>query len=161
MSSFLSLSQFISSTSYHYVMTVLHKVKDHILKIQHLRTTFYKCNIIYAETGLKGSMLIKCIQNYIGNCITFKDINDPHPVPVTLIPYHRNAGNLFVINKIGSLFDHICLVNLIWDLCYSDTLLAGYFFQRRFCTYHDPSATCFKSFPYSVITINSSAGWEI
>src|SRR5680860_1168011 len=98
MCSFFCFAKFILGSSHHYFVAVLYKMEDHILEIEHLRTSFNQCDIINAETGLKGSMFIKRIQDNIWNGVPFKYIHNSHPVSVRFITNTRNTFYLPIID---------------------------------------------------------------
>src|SRR5690606_40489382 len=103
-------------------------------------------------------MLVEIVQNDIGYGVALELVNNPHPLPVGLIPYGRNAVQFLLGNQLGGFFHHIGLINHVGNLCDHDHFPTRLSLLYGGLPAHDyPASSSFKGRFNSVVTVNNTS----
>ena len=161
MSTLSGFSKLVFCSSDHDFVTMVHEVMNDTFQIQLLWSSFYQRNVIDTERGLKRSIFVKHVQNYVRNCIVFKFVNDSETLSVGLVTDFVDSRNLLILHQFSSSCNHFCFVDLVRNFGYDDRVTVSDFFEIYFCTQNDTAFSGVEGIAHSVVTVNNSAGWEI
>ena len=106
---------------------VVDEMADHLFEGEDLRPVVDDGEHDDAEGGLHLGMLVELVEEHLGVLVLLQLDDDPHPVPVRLVPEIRDPLDLLLPHQFGDLLDQPRLVHLVGDLGDDDRLPFGLF----------------------------------
>ena len=106
-----------------------------------------------AEGGLHLGVLVEAVQDHVGHGASRLQLDDdPHPVPVRLVPQVADGGDLLLLREGGDLLDEARLVHHEGDLFDHDPVRSVVvFLHHGLGPQDDPAPTCSIRFADSVL----------
>ena len=108
-------------------VTVPYEIFDKVLEIEKSRTTVDQSDIVDREARLQRSVFEQGVQHDIRIRILFQTYDHTDSVLHSgLVIDVCNTLNLLVFNKFGNLFNHLLLVDHVWNLSHHDGLTSRF-----------------------------------
>src|SRR6185312_16343310 len=122
MCAFFSFSKLKFGAAYNYFVTMINKMMDQVLQVEHHWSAVYQRDVIYAERSLQRSVFEQVVQYDSRICIAFDLVNYANTFTVRFIAYGRDAFYLFLFNQFRRALYHVRLVDLVRNFGHDDTL---------------------------------------
>ena len=158
---FLSLLEVELGTADDHLMAVIHEMLDEVLKVQRVGTTVDQRHVVHVERALQGGHLIQLVQHHLGIGIAFQFIDDADALTVGFVTDVGDAVQLFVVDQVGRLLDHVGLIDLIRYRGGNDAFVAVVFLDGGFATDHDTSPTRLKCLTDALVAVDHACRRKI
>ena len=113
MPTFSGLAQLINSPPCYHLSTVRKENRQHVFQIQQTRAPIHQRNHVHTKRVLKLGLLVKVVQNHLGDLAPLELNHHPHTRLVRLIANVRNALYAFFIDQLCNLLLQRLFVHLI------------------------------------------------